>query len=320
MEQVNQQPAPSKSKIAQITAKIMAGLAGIAVLALVIVTAIKADPYAPKLPAVISAAAVSLSSFFTPAHNNNVPAVTSATGATADQTPSPAASSLVVSIPTLNPSPSAGTTADANTTTTSQSSTAGTPSGQTDPTTSSHANGGTASTPTPTPAPTSTGTTGSGSSGVITTGTSTQTVGPKTQKTYPVTGTGASSATGKPDLAVTILDIGTVDKTSGAYTATTTLKSTDRIAVRFQVANIGTKATGAWYFNAVLPTYPSYIFSSDAEQSLNPGDRIEFTVGFDDVAQANGNIVVINADPTGSINEISKANNIASTTINSVQF
>jgi len=147
----------------------------------------------------------------------------------------------------------------------------------------------------------------------------TPTAGPKKETLYPVGASGMSTST-KPDLIVRILEIGVIDKTSNVFIATTTLKNSDRIAVRFEVENLGREASGEWSFNAVLPTYPSYIFQSEAQQSLSPRDRIEYTLGFDNIEKSDNNLVTINADPASSINESNEENNIARTTIGGVKF
>ena len=125
---------------------------------------------------------------------------------------------------------------------------------------------------------------------------------------------------GKPDLAVKILETGVIDKVTNVFTATTSLRSVDRIAVRFSVENLGTKETNLWYFNAVLPTYPSHIYSASSQISFLPGDRIEFTLGFDSIEKKDGNLVIINADPANSISEASEDNNIARVIIDGVSF
>jgi len=147
----------------------------------------------------------------------------------------------------------------------------------------------------------------------------TSAAGPKKETLYPV-GTSGTSTSTKPDLIVRILEIGVVDKTSNVFIATTTLKNSDRIAVRFEVENLGREASGEWRFNAVLPTYPFYIFQSEAQQSLSPRDRIEYTLGFDNIEKSDGNLLTINADPASSINESNEENNIARTTIGGVKF
>ena len=148
-----------------------------------------------------------------------------------------------------------------------------------------------------------------------------QTAGPKKEEVRPITTySPPANQNGKPDLMSNILEIGVVSKTDNEFTATTTLRSGDRIAVRFVVDNIGTKQSGDWYFNASLPTFPSHIFSSGMQQNLEPGDRIEFIIGFDSIEKKDGNVVFINADPANSLNEIKEDNNIASTTISGVIF
>src|SRR3989344_3701101 len=128
-----------------------------------------------------------------------------------------------------------------------------------------------------------------------------------------------TQAQGKSDLYSNITAYGTLNS-NNEFTATTTLKSTDKIAVRFEIVNHGTVETGTWYFNAVLPTFPSHIFTSESQQSLKPGEKIVFTLGFNKVAKKDGNEFVVNADPANSINEASETNNIAKLTMNDVKF
>jgi len=147
-------------------------------------------------------------------------------------------------------------------------------------------------------------------------GTKTLTPGERTEKTYSLgTSSPASSAYGKMDLAPRILEIGVVDKVTNIFYATTSLKASDRIAVRFEVENLGTLDSGHWQFSAVLPTFPMHIFESEGQQSLAPGDKIEYVIGFDNVEIGVDGRFVINVDPTSSLSEASKTNNIATTTI-----
>lgn len=145
------------------------------------------------------------------------------------------------------------------------------------------------------------------------------TAGPVTTTSYPIAG-GAPVQNGQPDLATRIIEIGTVDKITGAFTATSSFKSSDRIAVKFEVRNDGGRDSGSWYFNAVLPTFPSHIFTSPSQNSLIPGARIEFTLGFDNIAmQPNfSREFVANADPGSSIGEANETNNIAKVMITNV--
>lgn len=126
---------------------------------------------------------------------------------------------------------------------------------------------------------------------------------------------------GKSDLSVRVLETGIIDKVSNIFVSTTTLHSTDRIAVRFVVENLGTKETGVWYFNAVLPTtYPFFTYVPDGQILLRPNTGIEFTLGFDSIKEADGNVLIINIDPANSISEVSEDNNIVRVTIDGVIF
>jgi hypothetical protein len=130
------------------------------------------------------------------------------------------------------------------------------------------------------------------------------------------TTSGTSNPAGQPDLKATILAVGVVSRIDNSFTATSTIKKTDRVAVRFEIINLGTKETGTWHFNSVLPTFPSHIYTSKSQQNLLPGDRIEFTIGFDSIRDIGDNQIVINVDPTNSVkNEVTKDNNIVKTTI-----
>ena len=146
--------------------------------------------------------------------------------------------------------------------------------------------------------------------------------GPATTQTYRLgsNGTQVSNPNGSVDLVARIVEVGIVSS-SGVFTASSTpslssLTGGNRIAVHFSIENDGTKISPQFNFNAVLPTLPIDIFSSPMQQSLAPGDRIEFTMGFDSFDNSSARVFTVNADPSGSINEANKANNIATVTIN----
>lgn len=125
---------------------------------------------------------------------------------------------------------------------------------------------------------------------------------------------------GRVDLKVRIIDTGIIDA-NNTFVATSTIKFNEQGAVRFSITNIGTKTSDNWTFNAVLPTFPMHIFHSENQRALAPGDRIDFTLGFN---QLNGSltegVITINADPTGRIyNELNRDNNIAQVTIQITQ-
>lgn len=139
------------------------------------------------------------------------------------------------------------------------------------------------------------------------------TPGTRTDQTYRFVGSGAiSDPRGTPDLAVSITAIGTLDRSTNVFTPTATVRAGERAAVQFFVTNLGTKTAEFWNFNAALPTSPFHIFSSDSQRPLAPGDRIEYTIGFDEVdARATNGVFTVNVDPANGIRELSEVNNIA---------
>ena len=127
-----------------------------------------------------------------------------------------------------------------------------------------------------------------------------------------------SNPNGRVDLAGRVIEVGVVNKTTNVFTASSTPNTNSqeyRIAVRFAVENIGDKRSPQFTFNAVLPSYPAHIFSSQAQQELGPGDRIEYTLAFDKFTEGTTGVFTLNIDPTGGINESNKDNNLVKYTI-----
>jgi hypothetical protein len=110
----------------------------------------------------------------------------------------------------------------------------------------------------------------------------TPTVSKNSNTTY-VPAKRVTSLYGLPDLSVQITSIGVIDNYSGGFVPTTAIQSGDRIAVQFAIKNIGTNVTPAgWSFEAMLPTNPQYLYQSQPQQALYPGDKIVYTLTFDD--------------------------------------
>lgn len=132
----------------------------------------------------------------------------------------------------------------------------------------------------------------------------------KTQ-TYVFTGTSTpSNPNGTVDLRARVLEVGVVDKVTGDFTASTSININARVAVRFVVENIGTKTSGVWAFIAQLPTTPFHSFESAEQIPLAPGDRIEYTIGFDSMEQQRKVQVLINVDPKYRTYDIDRNNNL----------
>ncbi|MEK7644703.1 MAG: hypothetical protein AAB391_00050 [Patescibacteria group bacterium] len=121
---------------------------------------------------------------------------------------------------------------------------------------------------------------------------------------------GVSNPNGNIDLTATILETGYINTTTLAFVAAKEVKPDQRAAIRFEIVNLGSKRASDWTFAAVLPTFPGYIFQSNTQQALNPGDRVQFTLGFDSILKKAENEFIINVDPIGSVQETNKTNNI----------
>lgn len=170
------------------------------------------------------------------------------------------------------------------------------------------------------PLPTATSTVSAPTKPVTTTPTPSRIIrkaGVETRNVYSVTTTSrVSDPNGRVDLSVQILETGSLDPVTNVFTRTASIRRGSKGAVRFQVTNLGTKSAENWTFNAVVPTFPMYIYSSDMQPVLGPGDSVEYTLGFDQAdGTATNGILTVNLDPSGAIrNEISRDNNIARAT------
>jgi hypothetical protein len=84
-----------------------------------------------------------------------------------------------------------------------------------------------------------------------------------------------------------------------------------RPAVKFTVRNIGTNVAGAWQFQASIPTQVGYQYQSTPQQALNPGDSIDYTLGFDQPNLGAQTITII-ANYNNAIIEATTANDTSS--------
>ncbi|MEX0917311.1 MAG: CARDB domain-containing protein [Candidatus Paceibacterota bacterium] len=148
-------------------------------------------------------------------------------------------------------------------------------------------------------------------------GSVTRTPGTETSSTFPINenSTVVSDPNGRADLAPRLLAVGVVDE-DGNFTEKDEVDQSDRIAVRFAVENLGTKTSETWRFTAVLPTHTIHFFDSPTQQALRPGDRIEYTLGFDGVKDNEKVTFTVNVDPSKSVPEVTKNNNILKVEIN----
>ena len=117
------------------------------------------------------------------------------------------------------------------------------------------------------------------------------------------------------DLKVSILEVGTINKITGVFTATSYINTSDRVAVKFEVANAGTNVASNWRFNASLPIEPYYMYPAGAQPVLNPGDKIIYTLGFDGIQNRAVNQFSVIADPDNFVQESNELNNTATRNI-----
>lgn len=140
------------------------------------------------------------------------------------------------------------------------------------------------------------------------------TAGDRTGSAYQIGGPATTSVlSGLPDFVVNIDAIGYLTAASAdSFVASSTVPSGSRPAVKFTIKNIGTNKSGEWRFSASIPTQSSYIYFSPFQQSLSPGERIEYTLGFDQpIAGANKTISIM-ANFDSAIGESNTNNNSAS--------
>ncbi len=124
----------------------------------------------------------------------------------------------------------------------------------------------------------------------------------------------ADALYGNPDLTVSVETVGYLTKSNGAFVATTTIPSGARRAVvKFIIQNRGTNVAAAgWRFSASLPSKATPTFRSDQQEALLPGERIEYTLGFERPIVGKNQIVSITVRADG---DTTTANDTLETTI-----
>lgn len=134
-----------------------------------------------------------------------------------------------------------------------------------------------------------------------------------TTGTAPNTNIRVSDPNGTPDLALKLIAIGYTER--GLFIPSTeAVTEDDRPTVRFSVENIGTKTSAEWTFEAKLPIQGrsgTFTYKPEsAQQALRPGERIEFTLGFDDIKDnEDSQTVEIVIDPNRRLDETNRNNN-----------
>lgn len=95
---------------------------------------------------------------------------------------------------------------------------------------------------------------------------------PKTTTIHPY-----SNPNGYVDLSVITLGSGALRH--GTFVLTPRYDTNTRNAIQFTIKNIGTKTSGTWGFETVLPS--GNVYESEPQFPLNPQEQVTFTLGFD---------------------------------------
>ncbi|HFC11037.1 MAG TPA: hypothetical protein ENJ75_02505 [Candidatus Kaiserbacteria bacterium] len=146
--------------------------------------------------------------------------------------------------------------------------------------------------------------------------------GVRTSSKYKIpngSGTHSSSNTilhGLPNLTVHIIATGYLTSTSTkSFVATSTIPHGVRVAVKFSIKNTGSNITPPWDFSAQIPTQTNYVFVSPKQQALNPGDHIDYMLGFDQATPGASQHITITVDPKNNVAESNENDNISSRSV-----
>lgn len=141
----------------------------------------------------------------------------------------------------------------------------------------------------------------------------TTTAGNETSGVFQINGTSTAPVfSGLPDFVVIINEVGYLETASASsFVASSTIYSGNRPAINFTIKNIGTNATGQWCFSASIPTSTNPIYESSVQQSLNPGDYIDYTLGFDQAISGTDKMISITANIADSANPATCAHAVA---------
>ncbi len=120
---------------------------------------------------------------------------------------------------------------------------------------------------------------------------------------------------GKADLAVRVLSVGTLSQGSNIIIPKNQFTYNELVGVRFEVRNDGSAMTGPWNFTASLPSISNPTYTSPTQNSLRPGDSIQFTLGFNIQTNQSSGTININVDPNNLVSEDNESNNYTSSVI-----
>ena len=140
--------------------------------------------------------------------------------------------------------------------------------------------------------------------------------GTPTTTVIPVQVPASTNYYGLPDLVNENVQTGYLSSSNtSSFRASSRVPDGERGAVKFTIANRGTNVSGRFDFEVELPTTRGYTYSSRTQQSLRPGERIEYVMGFDQTREGNNRRIEITVDQDDDVRESNENNNDRSVTI-----
>lgn len=134
--------------------------------------------------------------------------------------------------------------------------------------------------------------------------------GTPTTVVVPVQVPASTNYHGLPDLVVENVRTGYLTSSdTDSFRASDEVPDGERGAVKFTIANRGTNVSGRFEFEVELPTTRSYTYNSRTQQSLRPGERIDYVLGFDQTREGSNRTITIEVDPDDDIDESNEGNN-----------
>lgn len=134
--------------------------------------------------------------------------------------------------------------------------------------------------------------------------------------TYPSTPR-TPSLYGLPNLSIVLIDNGylTNGNDTSSFKASHTVPAGQVEALKFDIVNTGTNASGNFDFKALLPTDSTYTFYSGAQDSLNPGDKVEYVISFDRARVGKDQQINLTVDADNHVAESNENDNTATSYI-----
>ncbi len=140
--------------------------------------------------------------------------------------------------------------------------------------------------------------------------------GTPTTITIPVQVPASVNYSGLPDLVIENIQTGYLSSANtSSFRASDEVPDGKRGGVKFTIANRGTNISERFQFEVEVPTTRSYTYNSKTQQTLRPGERIEYVLGFDQAREGNNRTISIDVDTDNDVRESNEGNNDRSVTI-----